>query len=665
MATNFSKSHPGIPLGGGEERDIERKAEQPSKSKNGSSLESIARNAHKLAREDDSGCFSRYGISSDSINNFMLGIKEHDGHYRLTIPIFDREGKVAYIRLLRAPDDEAADTIAEVMGKESLIPKFATYPANAEPLLVGEDQLMRSTSSNVLICGNELDRIIAIQERVKMPVVTSGGNIEDLKDEWIGLLRNIRNIYIYDDSGNNGIEKMAQRLTKHIPAASVYIISVPLEDGVHANLTDYFIGEHGTVEELFTKYAKFYCGVEPIDVSQFKELTVGDIAEVLDSTIKHDFVSKVITFLVMLLAYTGSDQQNVMFNADSSSGKTYICLEVSKYFPQQDVLRYGKTTPTAFYYSPSLKEKDAETGQSFINLERRILIFTEQPDTQLQENLRSLLSHDSKRVPFAITNKSGGKNVAMEGYILGFPSAFFCSANMRIDEQEQTRCLILSPENSPEKIMAGIDASITKNSNNDAYENQIKSDPSRRQLMERILYIKELNVSSIDIDDSDYLKTRFMENQGALRPKAQREISHFISLVKAMALVNAPFRMKGDKLVATNKDVDEAMKLWTPLRESMLHGVSPQILSFYRKYVLAAYRAKNEGVTTKAKGVTYDEIRAEYYRQTGSFPNMENMRKQYIPALKTAALISCNKDEDDKRQIVVTPLVFFEDDIDK
>lgn len=644
---------------------------KPANIKHKSSLKSVVQNAHTQAYDDTCSYFGRYGINNHSVDKFLLGAGEFNGRCGFTVPIFDRDGEVAYIKLLRTPNDEAADVVAEVMGEENPIPKFATYPADVEALLVGEDQLIRSTSSSVLICENELERIVAIQEGVKMPIVTSGGGVDTFtfKDKWIGMLQNMRDIYVCMNSnsiGQSNAENLTRRLAELIPTASIYRVLFPIKDGARISLTDYFVKKLGTVNELFSEYAEFCCGAEPIKPSQFKELTVEDIAGVLDLTIKHDFVSKVITFLVMLLAYTESDQQNVMFNADSATGKTYICKEVSKYFPPQDVKEYGKTTPTAFFYSDRLMKNDEETGQPFIDLERCIMIFTEQPDTQLQENLRSLLSHDSKRIPFNITNKNkSGKNVAMEGYILGYPSTFFCSANMRIDEQEQTRCLILSPESSPEKIMAGIDTSIAKNSHRDAYDAQIENNEDRRQLMERVLYIKSLGISTIDIDDSDYLKSRFMESSGALSPKMQRDISHFASIVKAMTLVNAPFRMKDGRLSATRSDIDEAMKLWIPLTESMLYGVSPQLLNFYKSYILPAYYTKNIGNMSKAVGVTYDEIGREFHRKTGRLLNMENLRKQYIPALRTAALISCDKDENDKRKNIVTPLVFFKDGVDK
>ena len=644
-----------------------QKAERPSRLKKGEiSLETKIRNAHKNISSQVRSYLNQRGINDDSIDTFMLGSWESNNQQSLIIPIFDKNGDIAYIKLRRPPEDESIEALVKVMGAKTPLPKYRVYPTGSKLVLVGEDQLAKSSSSDVLICEGELDRIIAIQEGIKMPVVTGGG-AQTFKNEWIDSLKDMRNIFICmdrDKSGENAAEKLAQQIAERIPTASIFNISLPFEAESHGDLTDYFTQKKGTAEELFSKYSEFCCGVKPIDVSQFKEVTVEDIAKILDLTIKHDNINKVITFLVMLLAYTESEQQNVMFNADSSTGKTYICNEVSKYFPPQDVKTYGKTTPTAFYYSKSLQEKDKETSHSFINLERKILIFTEQPDTKLQENLRAVLSHDSKRTPFAITNKGkGGGNVAIEGYILGFPSTFFCSANMHVDEQEQTRCLILSPESTQEKIKASLDTSIAKNSNRNSYNTMIENSDARRQLMDRITYIKSLSVNTIDINDSDYLKTKFMENCKSLRPKTQREISHFMSLVKAMALVNAPFRMTNNKIVATKKDIDEAAKLWAPLARSMSYGVSPQALDFYKNYILSAYHNKNATGTSQPKGITYDELGKEYYNQTGSYPNMENVRKQYIPALKTAGLISYEKNEDDKRQCIITPLVSSENNL--
>ena len=656
-----------------EEYDTRQKAKWSTiKTRPKPSLESEVQKIFKNTHESEivRNYFNNRGINNESISKFMLGIGKLGGYKGFIIPIFDRNGKMAYVKIRRTPEDDGSEQVAKALGEKNPIPKYRVYPAGAKILLVGEDQLAKTSSTDVLICEGELDRIIATQEGVKIPVVTGGGGAQTFKDEWIDSLKNMRNIYICmdrDETGESGANKLADRIAVRIPTASIYKILLPFKKGTHADLTDYFTKRIGTADELLSKYAEFCCGAKPIDVAQFKEMTVEDIAGVLDSTIKYDYLSKTVTFLAMILAYTESDQLNIMFNADSSTGKTYICTEVGKLFPPQDVKIFGKTTPTAFYYSKSLGRTDEKTGQPYVDLERLILIFTEQPDTKLQENLRSVLSHDTKRTPFALTNKSkNGRNAADEGYILGFPSAFFCSANMKIDEQEQTRCLILSPESTREKLMASIDASIAKNSDKDAYNAELEGDQARRQLMERILYIKCLNAGNIDIDDSEYLKKTFMKDRKAILPKTQREISHFISLVKAMALINAPFRMVDGKIVATNKDVDEAAKLWKPLSICMSYGVSPHLFNFYKTVVLPVYYDKADKYESdRIKGVTIKEIIDEVFRQTGSLPNPDNLRKQYIPALEAAALIACEKDEYDKRQKLIVPLVLFDRDLEE
>lgn len=652
--------------------------------KRGSSLESTVKRIHNKTREEVRGYFNKRGINNDSIDKYVLGLGEVDGYYGYVIPIFDVKGKVAYVKIRRAPEYDTSETLADMMGQDNPNPKWVKCPADAKYILVGEDQLAKSASTDVLVCRGELDRIVAIQEGVKMPVVTGGNLIRTFKDEWIEALKNMRNIYLClgeSDVSKRGAEELAKRMAEKIPTASIYMISLPSEEGELIDITDYFVSKRGTVDELFTKYAVFYCGAKPIDPSQFKEMTVEDIANVLNSTIKYDFVSKVITFLTMLLAYTEEDQLNVMFNADSSTGKTYICKEVSKYFPEQDVKDYGKTSPKSFYYSPSLQSIDEKTGQTIINLERRILIFSEQPDPQLQENLRPVLSHDGKRSNFSITNKnSGGRNVAMEGYILGYPSTFFCSANMHVNEQELTRCLILSPESTPEKIMAGIDVAIAKGAKRSAYNALVNDNEERRMLMERVIYVKNLNADYIDIDDDEYMKAKFMENLKTLpkeiqekmlvknskvvSPELQRAINHFMSLIKAMALVNASSRMVDGRVIATRRDIDEAIKLWVPLSKSKIYGISPQALDFYTNIILPAYYAKNKE-TGGNVGVTYEEIRTEYYFKKGRYPNMDNMRDQWIPMLETASMVSIGKSKADKRRYCIEPLVFFSEDLEE
>ncbi len=108
----------------------------------------------------------------------------------------------------------------------------------------------------------------------------------------------------------------------------------------------------------------------------------------------------------------------------------------------------------------------------------------------------------------------------------------------------------------------------------------------------------------------------------------QRKIKHFMSLIKGIALLNAPFRMNDDgKIVATNKDVDEAVKLWEAVSESMFYGLPPQVIDFYKNYVLPAYLEINEGVEeSRRQPVTTNQICMFYYN---SYAKLAQSRHDY------------------------------------
>src|SRR3989338_1037696 len=82
----------------------------------------------------------------------------------------------------------------------------------------------------------------------------------------------------------------------------------------------------------------------------FPILSIEELLEILGLTIKKDETNKLITFLCLLSTYTENAQFNISFNAPSSTGKTYLPLEVSALFPEEDVKAIGYCSPTAFFH---------------------------------------------------------------------------------------------------------------------------------------------------------------------------------------------------------------------------------------------------------------------------------------------------------------------------
>ena len=386
---------------------------------------------------------------------------------------------------------------------------------------------------------------------------------------------------------------------------------------------------------------------ERIDTSPFTPLSPQDLAEILDLTIKYDKSNKVITFLCQLSAYTESSQFNVSFNAPSSTGKSYIPLEISNLFPGEDVLELGNCSPTAFFHEH--KEKyDKETNTITVDLSRKIIIFLDQPNPALLERLRSLLSHDRKEMQSKITDKNQkGGNRTKTVIIKGFPAVIFCSAGLVIDEQESTRFLLLSPEVTQEKIRESILSAIKKGTDNKKYQDWLNSDPKRKLLIDRIRAIRDERVDEINIPNPEYIEELFFTNRKISKPRNQRDIKWLISIIKSLALLNMWWREKDDKTIIANKeDIDNAFELWKNISISQELNVPPYVYNIYKEVFIPA-------IEKSGGGVSRQEISKKHFEVKGSLLNDWILRRQILPMLESAGLIRQEQSPDDKRKMLI------------
>lgn len=605
----------------------------------------MADSCHKDLPEEYRQYFRDRGIADENINRHKLGYGEFYGQKWLTIPIIEHDS-CGLIKLRQLPESS---------GK----PKYCAWPKDGGSTVYGETELQHSNSDSVMLCGGELDKIIAEQMNFGMPVISGTAGEATFKDGWIEkCFRTRRNVYICldnDETGKKATINIGNRIAEKYPNISVFKISIPEELGEHADLTDANLAGYTAQQLLET--AELIAGAPPIDISQFSEMTTEDLIKVLSTTIKHDDFNKTILFLGMLSAYASEDQMNIFLAAQSSSGKSYLVQQVLVFFPETDVKVFGKVTPTAFYYAQDLSVTD-DNGLTVVDLERKILVFLDQMDYQLQENLRPMLSHDKKEITFLNTNRNhAGTNNAKEGILRGFPSTFFCSANQQMDEQEKTRALIISPETSQAKIEAGIDLAQEKSCDKSSFNAALANDPQRKLLSDRVLYIKSLHIDNVIIPRDFEVGKRFKETvKGKLQPRHQRDIQHLNSLIKAIALLNVPTReRRGNDIVAKSQDVDAAFELWKYLNRSQEYGISPETLEFYESILQPCFK-EQQSLNTTVVGVSMGDLTG-YCASQGLPAKQDYWRKQHLPALKRAGLISEEKDPNDKRNKIFIPRV--------
>lgn len=385
-----------------------------------------------------------------------------------------------------------------------------------------------------------------------------------------------------------------------------------------------------------------------IQAHQYPPIYAKELEDILGLTIKKDHVNKVATFLCQLSAYSEDSQLNLSFNGPSSTGKSYIPLEISSLFPKADLKIVGYCSPTAFFHD--VGEFDKEKKGYVVDLSRKILIFLDQPHTQLLERLRPLLSHDQKEIEAKITDKSQKHGLKTKNiYLKGYPAVIFCSAGLKLDEQEATRFLLLSPETSQEKIREAIYQKLKKETNPEEYVSWLKSDPQRQKLKDRIGAIKAERIKEIRIGFSEKLERLFFEKNKTLKPRHSRDISRIVSLIKTFALLNLWDREKtGSTLTSNEKDIEEAFMLWDVLSESQELNLSPYVYNFYKEIILSAWEKKRGGLTRL-------EITKNHYEVYGRPLVVWQLNREILPMLESAGLIYQEPDPDDKRRMLVYP----------
>ena len=584
------------------------------------------------------------GLTDAVIDAHKLGYGQFYRKPWITIPIKDVYGNYAFFKLRQDP----------ALGNDKI-----TYPKGAEAQLYEWDMLSNiDTDKQLVISEGEMDRLLLLSKGV--PAITSTHGAMTFKEEWIEKLGKGRKIYVCfdnDDAGRKGSERVAKMLEN--VGYETYIITLPEEVGEHGDITDYFVKLNGSTEDLFQKYAKEY--PERIDTSQFSPMTSEQLVETLGLTIKYDRENKLATFLCELSAYTENSQFNISYNAPSSTGKSYIPTEIARLFPEGDVMEIAYCSPTAFFHD--VGEYDKEKNGYLVDLSHKILIFLDQPHNELLARLRPLLSHDKKEIAIKITDKTQKNGTKTKNILLrGYPSVIFCTAGLRIDEQEATRFLLLSPEVNQEKIQQGISATIRKEADSDSFVSWLEENPDRALLKERIRAIKLENVKEINITSPEKIEEQFLSKNKTLKPRHQRDIKRLLALIKSFALLNVWWRERdGSTITANEEDIREAFALWNKIAVSQELNLPPYIYNLYKEVILPAWEAKNdnrsegfEEITGKL-GIARQEVLDKHFEVYGRMLDSHQLRQQILPMLETAGLIVQEQDPSDKRKIMIFP----------
>jgi len=334
---------------------------------------------------------------------------------------------------------------------------------------------------------------------------------------------------------------------------------------------------------------------------QFQKLN-----SILGKTIMGDENSRLIVFLTTLLTYTDSSQLNVILKGETSVGKSYLLREIVWYFPDEDKICLSGASPKSFVHSGKAIVVDQRTMQPidlaskpekgdskeawdkwfdtlrnavyFLDLSKKILVFWDMPSTQLLQNLRVLLSHDTRKAQYDIVDKS--KHLRTKTVIIqGFFTTLFATASSDLNEQEASRVIQLSPEDTTEKIneVLGFESGQLQLVNPEEFWNK---DQDRLWLKQEVQKIREAGIKEIVFryEESQDLLNWFREKTKNMSPRAMRDFPRLCGLAEAWALYNWQWR-EHDKITGviwvTKVDVEVAKRLYEPILNCNELGLSP------------------------------------------------------------------------------------------
>jgi DNA primase len=185
---------------------------------NTSSLRGLASKYHGSLPSRIRAYLNARGIPDELVDYYGLGF---DGR-RITIPITNRDGEVAFFKLARDPEDSSDG------------PKMmASEGSHVE--LYGWERIL-AKPDRIVICEGEFDRLVLEAQRI--PAVTSTGGAGVFRREWAKDLERIPEVYVCfdrDEAGRAG----ALRVARMIPQAR--IVELPEEVGDGGDVTDFFV----------------------------------------------------------------------------------------------------------------------------------------------------------------------------------------------------------------------------------------------------------------------------------------------------------------------------------------------------------------------------------------------------------------------------------------
>ena len=418
---------------------------------------------------------------------------------------------------------------------------------------------------------------------------------------------------------------------------------------------------------------------------------------------------------VCLSAYT-DDPVNLAYVSPSSTGKTYLVESVTSYFPAEDLIvlksisrkaftmergrlvlktytedgvEYtetienpftGKTTSVAEYLAylndeieskenkenpaliESLREKRAEINQSvmtLIDFTNKTLVLLDRPSQGFWADTLSIASHDSEYLESSFV-EGEGKKYTKHIVFKHWPAIIFCTSK---DEDFawkdlETRFELAAPFESPEKFSEAIDLSLERKFGipqvGDTEGKNIQN-----QIRQLAAFMKEHRPKAY-LPLPHEIRKAFLGDK-IERPDLMRKFPRLMSHIALNALFNAAdrvtFKNDSEHVLVSPDDFRELLKEFSNNElNAALHGFTESVFLFLNDVLIPLCR-DGDTLDGSYKNPTQAEVCKALGESNLPIGKTRQMCGRYLRALEERNVIRREKAENDKRGMVIIPLV--------
>ena len=347
--------------------------------------------------------------------------------------------------------------------------------------------------------------------------------------------------------------------------------------------------------------------------------------------IKHDEENKRILFKVMASTFALDQPLNATLKALSSTGKTYLCVELAKYVPPGHIEILEGMTPKAIYYEYG-QSADGQ-GTRILDLSGRIWIFLDIPDLDTLRFIKAMMSHDA----YERTYKSVDEQKPLKIILRGYACVIACTTSEKYNEEMSTRAITITPEESQEKIADAIRLYYARCANP-----EFKVDTSDVQCALRLLAETKRRPSFPTAQDRAEELIQEIKAKRPLQARDMRDLKWLPSLAMVSAWLNQRFRLTSDTLIeASADDWQAALSDWEPVRLTTTTGLTGEQLKFL-------------GGLDGEKEYSVKDLQEVYHDALARFVSYETLKRRILDPLIAASYLDSEPDPMDKRRILFT-----------